>query len=308
MTNKKRKSIKGLLSGLFILMVFSVQVNAQPPVGIITNIEGSIVVISGDHRAVDFGDDVIFKDKIKVGANSSLVITYYAGCRQEWFEENTVLEIGLDNSKVISGKLQKSEVFDCEVPEVVLSNKDSFKKAAFHFRGVNPAKTAASETTSQLMRNDKSKSRQINGGKSHTGDVKLRIWTAKKDDMYYRSGEHIIIYLVADRDAYLKLDYFQADGNVVHLIPNLFEEKQKIKAGQIYIVGGNKSKIKLIVENPYGEESIRALVSSSPLGKEFKSAEIIEKSHDYQKKMDKFFSENKQTKVSEYELDIWSIP
>ncbi len=308
MTIKKRKFIQSLFSGIIILMTFAVHVNAEPPVGIITNIEGNISIISGDKRAADFGDDVIFKDKMEVGPGSSLVITYYAGCRQEWFGENTVLEVGLDNSKIISGKLQKSEVFDCEVPEVVLSDKDSFKKAAFHFRGVAPIKTAASEKSSQIMESDKSKSRQIKGGKSHTGDVKLRIWTAKKDDMYYRSGEHIIIYLVADQDAYLNLDYFQADGNVVHLIPNLFEEKHKIKAGQIYIVGGNKSKLKLIVENPYGEESIRALVSSTPLGDEFKSAEIIEKSHDYQKKLDKIFSQNKQTKVSEYELDIWSIP
>jgi len=114
--------------------------------------------------------------------------------------------------------------------------------------------------------------------------------------------------MVANKDAYLKLDYFQADGNVVHLIPNLFEEKQKIKAGQIYIVGGNKSKIKLIVENPYGEEYIRALVSTQPLDESFMSTEMIEESQNYQQTINKLLSKNKQAKVSEFELGIWSIP
>jgi len=304
----KRKPYLFMLLSFVVLSVLASKVNAQSPVGIITDIEGDISIISDNNRAADFGDDVLLKEKMKVGANSLLVITYYAGCRQEWFDENTVLEIGQDKSKVISGKMHKSEIFDCEVPEVVLSDKDSFKKAAFHFRGVAPMKTAATKQTSTMMINDKSKSRLVSLERAHSNDVKLRIWTAKKDDMYYRSGEHIIIYLIADRDAYLKLDYFQADGNVVHLVPNLFEEKSKIKAGQIYVVGGNKSKLKLIVENPYGEESIRALVSSSPLTDELKSAEIIEKSQGYTQKLEKTLSENKQINVAEYALDIWSIP
>ncbi|MCW8929713.1 MAG: DUF4384 domain-containing protein [Gammaproteobacteria bacterium] len=297
-----------VLIGFMVFVVFSSNSNAQSPVGIITNMEGDVSILNDNNRSADFGDDVIFNDKMKIGANSSLVLTYYTGCRQEWFGENTVIEVGEDNSKVISGKLEKSEVFDCEVPEVVLSDKDSFKKAAFHFRGVTPVKTPANKETAQQMKNDKSKSRRINVQEVQDGDVKLRIWTAKKDDMYYRSGEHIIIYFIADKDAYLKLDYFQADGNVVHLIPNLFEEKHKIKAGQIYVVGGNKSKLKLIVEHPYGEESIRAIVSQSPLEGEFKSPEIIEKSHDYEQKMKNILMDNKQTKVAEYALDIWSIP
>jgi len=293
---------------LLLVIIFSLSFSlayAEPTVGIITNMEGQITIENGNKGMLDFGDDVTFKDQISVGKNSSLVITYYAGCRQEWFGENTVIEIGLDKSKVINGQLQQAKIFDCEVPEVVLSDKDSFKKAAFHFRGVAIEK---SSTNQQKVQKQKSKSKQININKNQTGDVKLRIWTAKKDNIYYRSGEHIIIYMVANKDAYLKLDYFQADGNVVHLIPNLFEEKQKIKAGQIYIVGGNKSKIKLIVENPYGEEYIRALVSTQPLDESFMSTEMIEESQNYQQTINKLLSKNKQAKVSEFELGIWSIP
>ena len=303
----KRNILFSILLCAMVLITFTSNASEQSAVGIITNLDGNVSIVSETNKAADFGDDVIFKDKMKVGPNSSLVLTYYLGCRQEWFGENTILQVGLEKSKVLSGKLQKTEVFDCEVPEVVLSDKDSFKKAAFHVRGVSPVKSPKNDLSAEVMKNDKSKSWRVNP-RQNQNDVKLRIWTAKKDNMYYRSGEHIIIYLIADRDAYLKLDYFQADGNVVHLIPNLFEEKHEIKAGQIYVVGGNKSKLKLVVENPYGEERIQAMVSASPLNDELKSVEIIEKSHDYKEKMDQILSENKQSNIAKYALDIWSIP
>jgi len=295
-----------------VLSIFISNAYAQSAVGIITNMDGDISIINGDKRTADFGDDIVFKDKIKVGANSSLVITYYAGCRQEWFGENTVLEVGSSKSNVISGKIEKSEVFDCEVPEVVLSNEDSFKKAAFHFRGIATEKTAdkkqKSSTGSILNSTQTTRSIRVNANKKQADDIKLRIWTAKKSGMQYQSGEQIIIYLVADKNAYLKLDYYQADGNVIHLVPNLFNEKRKIKAGQIYVIGGKQSRLKLITKSPYGKELISALVSTSPLEGDFESFEVAEESQHYKQKLEKTLSENKQIKVAEYALELITAP
>jgi len=95
-----------------VLSIFISNAYAQSAVGIITNMDGDISIINGDKRTADFGDDIVFKDKIKVGANSSLVITYYAGCRQEWFGENTVLEVGSSKKShhAITNKLIHSTI------------------------------------------------------------------------------------------------------------------------------------------------------------------------------------------------------
>jgi hypothetical protein len=295
-----------LLVMVLLISIYSSASMAETMVGVVNNMTGKVEVISDNARAIDFGDDIILNDKIKVGADSSLVLTYYAGCRQEWFSQNSVIKIGKDKSDVISGKLEKSEVFDCEVPGVVLSDKDSFKKAAFHFRGVSAKKNTADSSVMTIIKDAKTKSWRVDTDQQSADDVKLRMWTAKKDTMYYRSGEQIIIYLVANKDAYLNLNYFQADGNVVHLIPNIFEEKHKIKAGQIYVVGGNKSKLKLVVEHPYGEETLSALVSTKPFAKEFKATEIIEKTAGYKSNTGKKLSSDKS--IAEYALGIWSAP
>ncbi len=289
-----------------LISIYSGVCMAETMVGVVNNMSGKVEVISNNKRAIDFGDDIILNDKIKIGADSSLVLTYYVGCRQEWFSQNSVIKIGKDKSEVISGKLEKSKVFDCEVPGVVLSDKDSFKKAAFHFRGVSAKKNSADSSVMTIINNAKTKSWRVDADQQSADDVKLKMWTAKKNTMYYRSGEQIIIYLVADKDAYLNLNYFQADGNVVHLIPNIFEEKYKIKAGQIYVVGGNKSKLKLVVEHPYGEETLSALVSTKPFAKEFISAEIIEKTTAYKNNIGKKLSSDKS--IAEYALGIWSAP
>jgi hypothetical protein len=44
----------------------------------------------------------------------------------------------------------------------------------------------------------------------------------------------LVIYVQSDRDAYLKLDYFQADGTVVHLVPNVYRGQAFIKGGKKY--------------------------------------------------------------------------
>ncbi len=302
---KKADTCRYILA-LLVCTVLSGTALAEVPVGIVSSIDGDVQLIEADNKAIDFGDDLLLHDKIRVAAGSSLVLTYYIGCRQEWFSGNTLIEIGKTQSTIISGKLQKSELFDCEVPSVVLSDNDSFKKAAFHFRGISTVGKMNNKQPMVLIEDKKSKSWRVDEDEASIDDVKFKLWTAKINNRYYRSGEHIIIYFVANKDAYLNLDYYQADGNVVHLIPNIFEDKQRIKGGQIYVVGGNKSKLKLIVEHPYGEEFINALVSTAPLTKGLISSEIIESSKFYKDKKSKILSA--KNNVAEYALGIWSTP
>ena len=91
----------------------------------------------------------------------------------------------------------------------------------------------------------------------------LKIWTNKKENTFIED-DRLIIYVKSDRDAYLKLDYFQADGKVVHLVPNIYRGQEKIIGGETYTFGDEYSPDQFIVKEPYGDEIIKAVVSSKP--------------------------------------------
>ena len=91
----------------------------------------------------------------------------------------------------------------------------------------------------------------------------LKIWTNKNENNFIED-DRLIIYVKSDRDAYLKLDYFQADGNVVHLVPNIFRGQAHIVGGVTYAFGDDSSPDQFVVKEPYGDEIIKAVVSTQP--------------------------------------------
>lgn len=91
----------------------------------------------------------------------------------------------------------------------------------------------------------------------------LKVWTNKPEGRFLED-EKLIIYVQSDRDAYLKLDYFQADGTVVHLVPNLYRGQAFIKGGKKYAFGDETSPEQFIIRPPYGTEAIKAVVAVRP--------------------------------------------
>jgi hypothetical protein len=91
----------------------------------------------------------------------------------------------------------------------------------------------------------------------------LKVWT-NKDSSKFVQDERLIIYVQSDRDAYLKLDYFQADGQVVHLVPNIYRGQAQIAGGQVYAFGDDAAPEQFIVKDPFGDEVIKAVVSTTP--------------------------------------------
>jgi hypothetical protein len=96
---------------------------------------------------------------------------------------------------------------------------------------------------------------------------RLKVWT-NKEPAAFREGERMVIYVWSERDAYLKLDYYQANGEVVHLVPNLFTQQALIKAGQTYTFGGADSPYEFMVKAPFGAEALKALAGTQPFGQE----------------------------------------
>mgnify|MGYP001559061669 CR=1 FL=1 len=91
----------------------------------------------------------------------------------------------------------------------------------------------------------------------------LKVWTNKPDGRFLED-EKVVIYVQSDRDAYLKLDYFQADGTVVHLVPNVYRGQAFIKGGKKYAFGDETSPEQFVISEPYGAETIKAITGVRP--------------------------------------------
>ncbi|MFO0698061.1 MAG: DUF4384 domain-containing protein [Nitrospira sp.] len=91
----------------------------------------------------------------------------------------------------------------------------------------------------------------------------VKVWTNKTNGRY-SEGEKLIVYVQVERDAYLKLDYFQADGTVVHLVPNMFRGQAFIQAGKTYSFGDDASPEQFVIQEPFGAEVIKAITGVQP--------------------------------------------
>ena len=108
----------------------------------------------------------------------------------------------------------------------------------------------------------------------------LKVWTNKPEGRYLE-GEKLVIYIQSDRDAYLKLDYFQADGTVVHLVPNVYRGQAFIKGGKKYAFGDDSSPEQFVINGPYGAEVIKAIAGVRPFETALEPHEAVSDSQTY---------------------------
>ncbi len=104
--------------------------------------------------------------------------------------------------------------------------------------------------------------RQINDPKELGANTQLTTFN-------YRAGEYVVIRLNSyDFPAYVYLDYFDVEGNVLHLRPNRFEALEYYEPGARIVVGEPKEGQAfrgLRVAPPFGRELVVAYASSVPL-------------------------------------------
>lgn len=91
----------------------------------------------------------------------------------------------------------------------------------------------------------------------------VKVWTNKPDSRFLENDK-LVIYVKSERDAYLKLDYFQADGTVVHLVPNVYRGQAFIKSGKTYAFGDESSPEQFVINAPFGTEAIKAIMAVRP--------------------------------------------
>jgi hypothetical protein len=112
---------------------------------------------------------------------------------------------------------------------------------------------------------------------------KVKVWT-NKDDGTYRAGDRLIVYVQSEKDAYLKIDYYQANDEVVHLVPNLFGQQAFVHAGEIFSFGGKGSPYEFVASSPFGSEAIKVFASTRPLAKTLFSGKDTDNSSEYVEK------------------------
>lgn len=86
----------------------------------------------------------------------------------------------------------------------------------------------------------------------------LKVWTNKPDGRFY-AGEQLTVYVQSERDAYLKLDYCQANGALAQLVPNIHRGQLHLLAGETHTIGDALDPEKIVIREPYGKETITAI-------------------------------------------------
>ena len=110
----------------------------------------------------------------------------------------------------------------------------------------------------------------------------IRLWLNKPNGRFVE-GDQLLIHVEVDHDAYLKLDYFQANGTVVHLVPNLFRGQAFVQKGKTYVFGGEDSPERFIISEPFGNEVIKAVASVLPFLEELTPKGNVSESQAYLK-------------------------
>ena len=111
-----------------------------------------------------------------------------------------------------------------------------------------------------------------------THNFGLKVWTnhsGPKEGEPFVEGERVIIYVESQKDAYLKLDYYTAEGKVVHLVPNVFKDEVRIQGGQTYSFGDEGAVAEFKISPPFGEETIKALASTVPFDSALTEADQV---------------------------------
>jgi hypothetical protein len=82
----------------------------------------------------------------------------------------------------------------------------------------------------------------------------------------FNDGERMVLELeAADYPAFIYVDYFDASGNVLHLMPNEVLPLRRYQPGEPFAIGAAGSGIDLIVEAPFGQDIVIALASDKAL-------------------------------------------
>lgn len=90
--------------------------------------------------------------------------------------------------------------------------------------------------------------------------------TLNAPNAVYREGDFAIFEVTAPRsDSYIYLDYYQLDGNVIHILPDPDSFDKKFRASRSIVVGAPDSSVRYEILPPFGRELLVVMAAREPL-------------------------------------------
>jgi hypothetical protein len=83
-------------------------------------------------------------------------------------------------------------------------------------------------------------------------------------DAVYTAGDKLLVDIVAASDVYMQVDYYQADGQVVHLLPNALDTNY-MEGGKTFTLGKPRSSFQFTIAPPFGVEMLVVIANQQPL-------------------------------------------
>ena len=108
----------------------------------------------------------------------------------------------------------------------------------------------------------------------------------------YKGGETFSARIEAGARAYLYVDYYQANGEVVHLLPNALDSNL-VNAGRAFVIGGADMRYRFAFSPPFGEELLTVIASEQPLNDPQPAGSMVEPASAYLPRLAAYFKTHK---------------
>ncbi len=244
---------------LMLLMSGPVQANTLEPV------QGKGCYTYGDRET-----PLDAKMKAKALARRAAVESHHV-----WVESRTVIENMRLTLEVI-----KTESVGLLTQEKWSSLKESGREFCITLHALFDPEEVK-ETVGQRRRQELVKDSVTSEEWTFPSVLGLRAWLNKPEGATFFEGEDLIVSVQVEVDAYLKVDYYQADGTVVHLVPNMWSERKRVNKGKVYEFGGPGSRARFRVQRPYGDEFIKVMARTAPFPPVIQAEEWTSESRKY---------------------------
>jgi type II secretory pathway predicted ATPase ExeA len=110
----------------------------------------------------------------------------------------------------------------------------------------------------------------------------------------YTEGDTLSARVETAIRAYLYVDYYQANGDVVHLLPNALD-KNWVDVGRAFVIGGSDMTYQFAFSPPFGEELLTVIASEHPLDVPQLVTNMIEPSSEYLPRLAAYFKTHQPT-------------
>jgi hypothetical protein len=96
--------------------------------------------------------------------------------------------------------------------------------------------------------------------------LQIEVWVDRGKGAVYVEGDELLVFVRANREAYVQLYYTDATNQTYQIFPNRYHAEGKISGNVVVRIPEPQDGFIFRIKAPFGVESIMALASTKPLG------------------------------------------